>query len=153
MAETDLAPELLRLVRSPDNPCFVCGQHNPGGLHVEFHRSGGLIFAEWTPDERHQGWQGVVHGGILVSLLDEAMAYTLFTQDTMAMTARMEVRYRSPGRAGDLLKVEACCVKDTRKIANIDGRISASGRTIAEASARFVKVGDFDPRSVFRSVQ
>jgi acyl-coenzyme A thioesterase PaaI-like protein len=67
----------------------------------------------------------------------------------MAMTARMELRHRSPARAGDLLKVEARCVKESRRIADIEGHISTAGRTVAEASARFVKVGDFDPEAVF----
>jgi uncharacterized protein (TIGR00369 family) len=150
MAETEITSDLLTLARSPDNPCFVCSHTNPVGLHVQFELHGSSIHAQWTPREEHQGWQGVVHGGVLAALMDEAMAYTLFTQGCMGMTGRMEIRYRSPAHAGELLSVKAHCVRETRKIADIEAEISADGRPVAAASARFVKVGTIDPDSLFR---
>jgi uncharacterized protein (TIGR00369 family) len=150
MAETEIASTLQALARSPENPCFVCSHSNPVGLHVEFELRDSVIRAQWTPQKEHQGWQGVVHGGVLAALLDEAMAYTLFTQGCMGMTGRMEIRYRSPARAGEVLSVEARCVRETSKIADIEAEIAAGGRVVAAASARFVKVGTIDPISLFR---
>lgn len=149
MVDTDIASALQKLARSPENPCFVCGQYNPVGLHVHFQLRDDGIHAEWTPTEDHQGWQGVVHGGVLAALLDEAMAYTLFTRGCMGMTARMELRYRSPAHAGETLSVVARCMSENRKIADIEGRVLAGDRTVAEASARFVKVGTIDPDTLF----
>ena len=150
MDDTDVASDLLALARSPDNPCFVCSHTNPVGLRVQFDLHDSSIHAEWIPGKEHQGWQGVVHGGVLAALMDEAMAYTLFTRGCMGMTGRMEVRYRSPAHAGESLSIKARCVRETKKIADIEAEISASGRPVAAASARFVKVGTIDPDSLFR---
>ena len=147
------AQKLLRFARSPENPCFVCGQHNPAGLRVAFAVNGDTIVADWTPTVDHQGWQGVIHGGVLASLLDEAMAYTLFTRGCMGMTGRMQVRYRKPAQAGDCLHVEARCVHENGKIADIEGTISVGERIVAEASARFMKLGPIDPDTLFRRDQ
>lgn len=150
---TDTANDLLRLVRAPENPCFVCAPHNPTGLRAGFRVEGEVIRSRWTPNEHHQGWQGVVHGGVLASLLDEAMAYTLFARGVMGMTARMEIRYRSPARAGDPLEIEARCVRRTRALAEIDAHISLHGERVAEARGRFIVVGTIDAETLFRKQQ
>lgn len=147
---TDIANDLLRLVRAPENPCFVCGPYNPTGLRAEFRVEGEVIRSRWTPNEQHQGWQGVVHGGVIASLLDEAMAYTLFARGVMGMTARMEIRYRSPARAGDALEIEARCVRRSRALAEIDAHICLDRQTVAEAHGRFMVVGTIDPATLFR---
>ena len=55
--------------------CFVCGPKNPVGLKVSFNWDGKVARAEFTPNRSHQGWSGVVHGGIISCLLDEAMSW------------------------------------------------------------------------------
>ena len=54
--------------------CFGCGEKNPCGLKLKFDWDGRTASSHFTPTELHQGWQGIIHGGILTSLLDEAMA-------------------------------------------------------------------------------
>jgi acyl-coenzyme A thioesterase PaaI-like protein len=150
MSESSV-PEMLRdFVDSAENPCFVCGQHNPRGLHAHFDVHPDRVVARWTPASEHVGWQGVVHGGVLAALLDEAMAYILFGRGIMGMTGRMEIRYRSPARAGDLLLVEARTVTENRRIADLEATISVGERLVADANARFVKVGLVDPATLRR---
>ena len=65
----------------PDaNNCFVCGPDNPIGLHLTFRMDGTVCRSEFTPDQCHVGFDGMTHGGILYSALDDAMANWLFLQ-------------------------------------------------------------------------
>ncbi|MFC1962064.1 PaaI family thioesterase, partial [Chloroflexota bacterium] len=57
-----------------DGLCFGCGQNNPIGLKLKFKKDGDGVRTEFTPGESYQGWPGMVHGGIIGCLLDEAMA-------------------------------------------------------------------------------
>ncbi|MCY0884475.1 MAG: PaaI family thioesterase, partial [Firmicutes bacterium] len=86
-----------------DNPCLICGPRTAVGLHVRFRPGPGPdeVQAETTVDARFSGFQGVVHGGIVAGLLDDAMWYTAFFRDRrITMTAALEVRYRAPVPVG-----------------------------------------------------
>ncbi len=60
--------------------CFGCGRKNPIGLKLKFQWDGKTATAEFAAGENHQGWPGIVHGGIIFSILDEAMAYVPYYQ-------------------------------------------------------------------------
>ena len=145
MSENGLDPLVQAFMRSPRNRCFACGPGNPVGLHLEFHRENGMVQTTFVPSEWHEGWAGVVHGGILSAVLDETMAYTLFFAGIRALTARMDVRYRGSSRAGDTLTVEARVVRDNRSITDVAAEISREGQIVVEANARFMKLGPLDP--------
>lgn len=87
--------------------CFVCGPANPIGLRVRFSRQDGRIVGEFTPGDLHVGFAGVVHGGILAAVLDDALAWLGYDQGEPRVTARLAVRYRRPARPGEPLRVEA----------------------------------------------
>ncbi len=89
--------------------CFVCGQHNPYGLHMLFRLEGATVVSDFTPREEHQGFPGVIHGGIIAAVLDEALNRTsmLAEHPTWTMTGRLEVRYRRYVPYGSLLRVRA----------------------------------------------
>jgi hypothetical protein len=55
--------------------CFVCGEANPAGLRQRFETDGRVVRARFTPRPEHAGFTGVVHGGILATLLDEIMVW------------------------------------------------------------------------------
>ncbi len=141
--------ELLRqLIESPDNHCFVCSPGNPVGLGLRLELDDGIVRTEFVPGEWHVGWAGVVHGGILASVLDEAMAYCLFFAGYQGVTAKMQVRYRAPVHRHDRLQVEAEITRDTRRLADIEGRMLRNGTVVVEASGCFVKLGPLDPETL-----
>jgi acyl-coenzyme A thioesterase PaaI-like protein len=81
--------------------CFVCGRENHGGLGARWtcDRSTGEVRAELAIPERFNGYPGVVHGGVVTALLDEAMARTALIEggfEDLMVTARMEVAFRQP---------------------------------------------------------
>ncbi len=87
--------------------CFVCGQDNPIGLRLRFVRDGDGVRAEYTPSDLHVGYEGLVHGGILAALIDDALANVWFTRGAEAVTAKIEVRFRQEARPGERLIVTA----------------------------------------------
>lgn len=94
------------VVRDADR-CFVCGSNNPIGLKLRFTRKGEGVQAEFTPSDLHVGYEGLVHGGILAALIDDALANVWFTKGEEAVTAKIEVRFRQEVRPGEPLIVTA----------------------------------------------
>lgn len=82
----------------PENPqnCFGCGHENESGLRLSFSYSQNRAWTETTLDARFQGYPGIAHGGIVTTLLDEAMAHVLMEKGLFAVTAKLEVRFREP---------------------------------------------------------
>lgn len=75
--------------------CFACGVDNKYGLHMKFEYDleKGTSLCRWTASERYHGFDGVLHGGIVATLLDEAVANLCYTADIPVVTAEMNVRY------------------------------------------------------------
>jgi acyl-coenzyme A thioesterase PaaI-like protein len=123
--------------------CFVCGEHNPIGLHVHFRVEGDTCRASFTPRAEHCGYAGIVHGGILFALLDDVMANLLFLRGERAVTARAEVRYRNALPVGVGIHLEGWLTGRRGNVAMLAGRaLRADDATvIAEASGRFVVDG------------
>lgn len=141
---------LQELVNSPENQCFACGPSNPVGLHLHFENVAGEATARFMAGANHGGWAGVVHGGILTTILDEAMAYTLFFRGLMAMTGRLEVRFRRPVIAGMELNVRARILTESKRFADVEAMIEHQGTPLAEAKGRFMKVGPIDGTVIAR---
>ena len=77
--------------------CFGCSPGNDIGLHLEFWEDGDEMLAKWTPDERYEGWMGVLHGGIQATLLDEIAAWVVFVKlKTSGVTSEMNINYHKP---------------------------------------------------------
>ena len=116
--------------------CFGCGEKNPCGLKLKFDWDGQTTSSQFTPTELHQGWQGIIHGGILTSLLDEAMAYAACFAEVGGVTAVMETKFRRPVAIGEPLGITAWVSKKTRRFAETEARLTlADGTVVVEARA------------------
>ncbi len=93
-------------MRAADH-CFVCGSENPTGLKLKFEHEGTGVRAAFTPSAWHVGYEGVIHGGILAALMDDAMANIWFTRGEEALTAKLQLRFRREVRPGEQLTVHA----------------------------------------------
>lgn len=116
--------------------CFGCGQDNPIGLKLKPRREGNTVKAEFIPGELHQGWPGMVHGGILLTLLDEVMAYTAYFEGLNCLTGRTQVRLRRPVAIGEPLYLTASITRRTRKL--LETKATATlrdGTPVAEGTA------------------
>ena len=86
--------------------CLLCGIDNPIGLNLRFYEEGDdRVVARFTPLPEHQGYPGVLHGGLTSALLDETIGRTLVPHDLWAMTVELNVRFRRPIPVGQPLTV------------------------------------------------
>lgn len=124
------------------NRCFACGKDNELGLKLEFRRRPeGEAEARWTPSPAHEGWPGVVHGGLLSTVLDEAMAHAVLAAGLKAMTAELRVRFREPAPSGRVLTVRARVVQRARRLVEAEASITgADGEEYAHGWGRFLCV-------------
>lgn len=77
--------------------CFGCCPDNPLGLKMEFYEEGDEIISYWHPNEHYQGWVGVMHGGILSTIIDEIAGWVVLRKmQTTGVTSKLEVSYRKP---------------------------------------------------------
>lgn len=117
--------------------CFVCGQDNPIGLKLRFHQDGKTARAEFTPNKLYQGWSGVLHGGITMALLDEAMSYAPLFEGINTVSAKLEVRIRRPIPIGEPLSITGNITRRTRRLVETKGAIFLKdGTLVAEATAK-----------------
>ncbi len=128
--------------------CFVCGVENPYGLHLEFYETApGEVTVEYVTPEHFQSYPGVVHGGIVASLVDEVLGRVHMGSDPentrFMYTAKLTVQYRKNVPIGIPIKIvgragssKSRTAKSTAEIYGPDGEI------LAEAEAILVDVPD-----------
>ena len=116
--------------------CFVCGRDNPIGLKLTFHEEDNKYVSQFTAGSEHQGYDGIVHGGIVSTLLDEIMARYIYAKGLHAVTARLEVRYRHPTPIGQPLTLVGWIVRERGKLYELAGEIRlADGTVTADGKA------------------
>lgn len=86
--------------------CFVCGLQNPIGLNLKFVSDGETVRTEFSPKPEHEGYKGILHGGILAAIIDEVMIKVPLARNIVCLTASMEVRFKSPATIRDTLYFE-----------------------------------------------
>ena len=126
-----------------DGMCFVCGPRNDLGLGLKFAVQGEDMVAEFLPQVHHQGFQGVVHGGLISTLLDEVMAHVLIHQGKKAVTAKMEVRFKQMARVGERLAVSGRLQREKGRMLELDAEVrTAAGELVATATGTWIR---FEP--------
>jgi uncharacterized protein (TIGR00369 family) len=121
--------------------CFGCGRENPIGLKLGFHSDGGSVKAEFTPSKLYEGYPGYLHGGIIFTVLDEAMGWAAhdLSSGVFAVTARSQIRFRRPVPTGEPLTIAASITRKTRKFIWTKATIRRKDGTLAaEATAIMV---------------
>lgn len=122
--------------------CFVCGLENPVGLHLSFYETGlGEVTVAFTPPEHYQGYPGVLHGGIVASILDETAgrAHMGGFPPRFMFTAKLEVKYRKNIPVGKPLKIIGRAGKDRGRMAEgWSGIYNQEGELLAEANVLLV---------------
>jgi len=123
--------------------CFLCGIENPIGLNLSFYQEGDRVVAHYCPKEEHQGYPGVLHGGITCALLDEPIGRTLVNRDIWAMTVDLNVRFLKPIPLGQTLTVVGEIVRLRSRTLEGKGEIQLEDGTVAAtAEARYIRLPD-----------
>lgn len=126
-----------------DGGCFVCGKENPRGLGASFTQdpATGSAHCQLSLGETFQGWQGIVHGGILATLLDETAIYACRNQVDQVVTAELQVKYRQPAKVGVDLLFSAKIRGRKRNLFTVDAEVRQEGELVAEAEVRVFALG------------
>lgn len=120
--------------------CFACGPDNSRGLHLIFRTcDDGAMTAEWTPEPEMEGYQGIVHGGLVSTVLDEAMAKVVDASGAEALTAELRVRFRQQVPSGRLAHVRGWVASRNKRVINAEAALTdVSGVELAHAWAVFL---------------
>jgi acyl-coenzyme A thioesterase PaaI-like protein len=136
-------PDTHRTLRvREDGYCFACGPENPIGLKLDLKLVDSRAETTFVPAREHQGFAGIIHGGMIGLVLDEAMAKVLHLRGIEALTCEITVRLRRAVTVGEALKLTAWMVRERRRLLELEAEAtSQAGKTVATARAKFLRVG------------
>lgn len=142
MTTPEAAANLSPLFHGAQNRCFGCGTTNSVGLQLKFNvAADGSIVCFATVSDNYEGPPGYLHGGIIATLLDEAMSKANRANGVTAMTRQMQVEYLRPVPSGSPIQIEGRVTRSegrkhwtTAQIANEEGKV------LAHATGLFIAV-------------
>ena len=133
----------MLLEPKPDNPCFGCGGGNPRGMRLTFEQdeAGQRIHGRFRLGAEYCGGPGFIHGGIIATLLDEAMAKVSRFRQVRAVTAELVIEFLKFVAVDDDLIVEAREVEKNGRVLYRTGEIrNSDGELLARGRGRFIEI-------------
>lgn len=120
--------------------CFACGTLNSSGMGLVLHVEPGRAWTELELEQRFEGWDGIAHGGILCTILDEVMAWSLVGEDNWGLTARLSVEFHKPVEVGRPIRAEGWITRPRRRLIDTAARINdvQTGQELATATGVYV---------------
>lgn len=105
--------------------CFGCSPNNIHGLQMDFEDRGDLIYSEWKPDRKFEGFENILHGGIQSALLDEIAAWCIQVHaETSGVTSRLNIQYLKPVRVNQgNITLTASISKRSKRIVTVDVKL------------------------------
>jgi len=123
--------------------CVVCSRTNAKGLQVSFEvRKDGSVQADFPCDEAYEGYPGVLHGGVIASILDGAMGHCIFARGQAAVTVEMTTRFRHPVITGRQATVSARIVRISYPLYVLEAEVVQEGEIKATAQGKFYEQPD-----------
>lgn len=123
--------------------CFACGADNSIGLKLQIEGDSRRVSTRFLPKKEHEGWDGIVHGGIIATLLDEVLAWICKKNGLAALTARLSIRFRNPAKIGEeisahaqITEIKGRAVKGKATVQSSDGKIVAEAEALLLRAAR-----------------
>lgn len=132
-------PGIPRFAIEPHH-CFACGSLNETGMRLDLHVERGRSWVELTLEPRFQGWDGIAHGGILCTILDEVMAWALVGEDNWGLTARLNVDFKRTVEVGQALRAEGWITRSRRRVVDTAGHVvdARTGAVLATATGVYL---------------
>jgi acyl-coenzyme A thioesterase PaaI-like protein len=123
-----------------EHNCFACGTLNAHGLRLTLHLEPRRSWTELGLDRRFEGWDGIAHGGITATILDEVMAWSLVASDNWGVTARLAVEFRRPVAVETRIRAEGWITNERRRVVETAAHLvdTATGQQLATATGTYV---------------
>ena len=132
--------------------CLVCGRDNPHGIHLHLHvdEATGIVTSQFSPERHHVGFEGIVHGGLLSTVLDEAMVWAAtWSGKRFCVCGELNVRFRKSVPIGPPVHVEAKITSVRSRLIETEGFLrDAAGQVLAESVGKYVPVSAERNRAV-----
>jgi uncharacterized protein (TIGR00369 family) len=145
---------LLHLPHTPN--CVVCGPANRAGLHLQLHvdPATGEISTTFTPAIEHTGFEGILHGGVLATVLDEALVWSAIWSSKHACVAgELNVRFRRPGLVGVTITCRARVTASRSRLIEATAELlDPHGQLIAEGSGKYIPLDEAKTQAFFASI-
>jgi acyl-coenzyme A thioesterase PaaI-like protein len=123
----------------PGQPCFGCAPDHPIGFQLKLQREGDEVVTRFTPGERYQGPPGVMHGGLVMTLVDELAAWApIALKEKFAFTSHFDGRIKAPVRIGKEILGRAKLTKDTPRVVKVGVTLHQSEILCFEGELTFV---------------
>ena len=130
-----------------DHGCFGCGDANPIGLRLQFYRTDEGVSATFLPRTEHEGYMRMIHGGIVSTVLDEAMSWAVIDSGRLAVTARMSIDFRKPVPSHEPLTITARVTRDRGRAVETSAELkSSAGELLASSTGLFIRVSEEQQR-------
>jgi acyl-coenzyme A thioesterase PaaI-like protein len=134
--------------------CYACGDLNPIGLQLRFRMEDGWAIAGFEAKREHQGYPGYVHGGVVSSLLDEAMGWATYGVGVWALTGKIELRFRDIVPTGRPLEVRARIARDRGRTLDVTAELrDDAGKLLAEATGLLFRASGEQARLIEESAR
>lgn len=132
-----------------DHWCFACGEKNPCGMRVDVGITADGVELRYTAKREHTGYEETLHGGVLATLLDEAMAWAVFLHlGTWGVTARLATTLRRPVAVGEGLVVTSRIARDRGRAVELRAEARRDGEVVAEGTGSYVKMPEAKVREL-----
>ncbi|MHB1126881.1 MAG: PaaI family thioesterase [Bacillota bacterium] len=123
--------------------CFGCGPDNPVGLKLKFVEDGDLFYTDFVPQDIHQGYDGMVHGGITTAVLDELMANHVMAKGIWVVTVEIGVRFLHPVPIGEKVRFVSRIINSNRRLYEVEGWAELpDGKVAATALGKMLPTKD-----------
>ncbi len=136
--------------------CIVCGPSNPHGLQLasQVDTASAAIQTRFIPASHHIGFDGLIHGGILSTVVDEAMVWAAIWASRRACVAgELSVRFRRPTAPGDVLTVIATVTRSKgRLLETASSMVNAAGDDVLTATAKYLAGTPDETAAFFRTL-
>ncbi|MFA6076126.1 MAG: PaaI family thioesterase [Negativicutes bacterium] len=132
------------MIETKDTMCFACGRANPVSLGMTFYIDADRSYcSKFVGQPEHVGYQNMMHGGIIATLLDECLSRAVIEEGFLAVTAELHVKYLKPTPVGEELTICARIEKNRGKLYNVVGEITlANGEICAKAKAKIFAINE-----------
>jgi uncharacterized protein (TIGR00369 family) len=139
---TEPSNALLRETRDAWHAhCVVCGRAEPDGLGLAFEvLPDGAVQAQFDCPLEFEGYDDMLHGGVISAIADGAMTNCLFAHGVRAVTAELKVRFRHPVRLGEPLRATARIVRCNAPLFLLEVAMTQNGRRKATATGKFMQI-------------
>ncbi len=132
-----------------DKKCFACGPNNAIGLHLNFEKNAQKksAYTKLAVSNDFCGWSGILHGGIISTILDEAMAHACFAANIPCVTGELVVRFKKPVPTEKEIEIFGQIDEVRGRLIYCSAKIMREGTVLAEGHSKMVLFESYEVKN------